>query len=155
MPELPEVEGLALDLGQRLAGRAIVRVDVAAFSALKTFDPPIQSLHGLFVDDVTRHGKFIDFDVSVTHLVMHLSRGGWIRWRDEVPALPPRPGKSSLAARVVLDDESCRLLDAVAATPGTRLERSAYDADGRCVEFARDVYRSDRAVFEVEADVTR
>ncbi|HEY1133123.1 MAG TPA: GntR family transcriptional regulator [Nocardioides sp.] len=58
-------------------------------------------------------------------------------------------------ASVVLDDTSCRLLDAVAATPGTRLERSAYDADGRCVEFARDVYRSDRAVFEVEADVTR
>lgn len=58
-------------------------------------------------------------------------------------------------ASVVLDDESCALLDAVAATPGTRLVRAALDADGRCVELARDLYRSDRAVFEVEADVTR
>ena len=40
MPELPEVEGLALDLAGRLKDRAIARVDIAAFSALKTFDPP-------------------------------------------------------------------------------------------------------------------
>lgn len=58
-------------------------------------------------------------------------------------------------ASVVLDDESCALLDARTATPGTRLERSAYTADGRCVEVAHDLYRSDRAVFEVEADVSR
>jgi len=38
VPELPEVHALALDLAGRLDGRAIVRVDIAAFSALKTFD---------------------------------------------------------------------------------------------------------------------
>ena len=54
MPELPEVEGLALDLRGRLDGRAIARVDIAAFSALKTFDPPLTALNGSFVDDVTR-----------------------------------------------------------------------------------------------------
>jgi formamidopyrimidine-DNA glycosylase len=107
VPELPEVEGLALDLSSRLDGRAIVRVDIAAFSALKTFDPPLSALTGTLVDGVTRHGKFLDIDASGLHLVVHLARAGWIRWRDEVPALPPKPStKSPLAARVVLDDGS-------------------------------------------------
>jgi formamidopyrimidine-DNA glycosylase len=123
VPELPEVEGLALDLGQRLAGRAIVRVDVAAFSALKTFDPPLSALHGTLVDGVTRHGKFLDVEASGLHLVLHLARAGWVRWRDEVPALPPKPSsKSPLALRVVLDDGSG--LDVTEA--GTRKGLAAY-----------------------------
>jgi formamidopyrimidine-DNA glycosylase len=82
-------------------------VHIAAFSALKTFDPPLRALEGLLVEDVTRHGKFLDVSVGGLHLVMHLARGGWVRWKDEVPTLPPRPGgRNPLAARVVLDDES-------------------------------------------------
>ncbi|MFT3873496.1 MAG: DNA-formamidopyrimidine glycosylase family protein [Nocardioides sp.] len=105
MPELPEVEALAVDLKSRLADRAIARVDLAAFSALKTFDPPLSALEGTLVEDVIRHGKFLDITASGLHLVLHLARAGWVRWRDEVPALPARPNsKSSLAARVVLDD---------------------------------------------------
>ncbi len=107
MPELPEVEALALDLRGRLRDRAIVRVDIAAFSALKTFDPPLSALSGTVVDDVVRHGKFLDVSASGVHLVLHLSRGGWVRWREELPKLPPKPSnKSPLAARVVLDDGS-------------------------------------------------
>ncbi len=107
MPELPEVEALALDLRTRLKDRAIARVDIAAFSALKTFDPPLSALHGALVDDVTRHGKFLDIAASGLHLVLHLSRAGWVRRRDEVPTQPPKPSnRSPLAARVVLDDGS-------------------------------------------------
>ncbi|WP_374454150.1 Fpg/Nei family DNA glycosylase [Nocardioides sp.] len=106
MPELPEVEALAQDLRKRLVGRAITRIDLAAFSALKTFEPPLQALHGTLVDDVTRHGKFLDIDASGVHVVIHLARAGWIRWRDEVPALPARPNsKNPLAVRIVIDDE--------------------------------------------------
>jgi formamidopyrimidine-DNA glycosylase len=105
VPELPEVEALAQDLRGRLVGRAISRIDLAAFSALKTFDPPLHALHGTLVDDVTRHGKFLDVDASGVHLVIHLARAGWIRWRDEVPALPAKPSsKNPLAARIVIDD---------------------------------------------------
>ena len=101
------MEALALDLRGRLEGRAIVRVDIAAFSALKTFDPPLPAVYGAFVDDVTRHGKFLDITTSAAHLVVHLSRAGWIRWRDEVPKTPPRPSnKSPIAARVVLDNDA-------------------------------------------------
>ncbi|KRA38980.1 MULTISPECIES: Fpg/Nei family DNA glycosylase [unclassified Nocardioides] len=105
MPELPEVEALALDLRGRLAGRAITRVHIAAFSALKTYDPPLAAIEGALVDDVRRHGKFLDIEASGLHLVLHLARAGWIRWKDDVPALPPRPNaKSPLAVRVVLDE---------------------------------------------------
>lgn len=105
VPELPEVEALVQDLRGRLVGRAISRVDLAAFSALKTFDPPLHALHGTLVDGVSRHGKFLDIEASGVHLVIHLARAGWIRWRDEVPALPARPNsKNPLAARVVIDD---------------------------------------------------
>ena len=123
MPELPEVEALALDLGGRLAGRAFTRVHLAQFSALKTFDPPLGALEGVLVDGVTRHGKFLDIDLSGTHLVMHLARAGWVRWRDEVPATPPKPSpKSTIAARIVLDDETG--LDVTEA--GTRKSLAMY-----------------------------
>ncbi len=123
VPELPEVEALALDLQGRLRDRAITTVHVAAFSALKTFDPPLQALEGTLVDGVTRHGKFLDIDASGLHLVIHLARAGWIRWRDEVPTAPPRAGsKSGLALRVVLDDGSG--LDVTEA--GTKKGLAAY-----------------------------
>ncbi len=105
MPELPEVEALALDLRGRLTGRAITKVHVAAFSALKTYDPPLTAIEGTLVDDVRRHGKFLDIEASGLHLVFHLARAGWVRWKDELPPVPPRPStKSTLAVRVVLDE---------------------------------------------------
>jgi len=101
------VEALALDLRGRFADRAIAKIHVVAFSALKTFDPPVTALEGSFVDDVTRHGKFLDISAGGLHLVFHLARAGWIRWRDELPPVPPRPSsKSPLAVRVVLDDDT-------------------------------------------------
>jgi formamidopyrimidine-DNA glycosylase len=106
VPELPEVQALADDLRTRLEDRAVARLDVVAFSALKTFSPPPSALQGLFVSGVSRHGKFLDIVVDELHLVVHLARGGWIRWRDELPAVPARPGKSPLAARLALDDGS-------------------------------------------------
>src|SRR3954466_8573569 len=107
MPELPEVEALVQDLRRRLVDRAVARVDLAAFSALKTFDPPLSALEGTLVEDVTRHGKYLDISTSGLHLVLHLARAGWVRWREEVPTIPPKPStKSTLAVRIVLDDES-------------------------------------------------
>ncbi len=107
MPELPEVEALAGFLRERVVGRVIARVDVLAISALKTYDPPVTALGGLTVTGASRHGKFLDLDVDGLHLVIHLARAGWLRWRDEIPAKPARPGgKNPLALRVHLDDGS-------------------------------------------------
>ena len=107
MPELPEVTALAADLHGRLKGRVIDRLVIVAFAALKTVDPPVSALSGRTVSGVTRHGKFLDIETDGPHVVIHLARAGWIRWR-EAPPPPPsgRPGKGPLAARLVLDDGS-------------------------------------------------
>ncbi len=107
MPELPEVESLVRYLTERAVGRVVARVEPVAISALKTFDPPAHGLQGLEVTGVTRHGKFLDVDVSGLHLVIHLARAGWLRWKDSQPTTLARPGgKNPLAFRVVLDDGS-------------------------------------------------
>src|SRR5436305_5245423 len=108
MPELPEVEALAAFLRERAAGRVIDRADVAAISVLKTYQPDVTVLRGRTITGAARHGKFLDLDVSrdgaPLHVVMHLARGGWLRWRDSLPEEPTRPGKGPLAFRIRLDD---------------------------------------------------
>jgi formamidopyrimidine-DNA glycosylase len=107
MPELPEVESLAAVLRTHAVGHAIARADAASFSVLKTFDPPLAALTGQVITEVGRHGKFLDLSTDQgLHLIMHLARAGWLRWREDLPTAPPRPGKSPLAFRLRLDDGS-------------------------------------------------
>ena len=105
MPELPEVEALAAFLRERAIGRTVARADTAAFSAVKTFDPPLSALSGATITGVDRRGKFLDLDVDGLHLVIHLARAGWLQWRDSLPPAPPRPGKGPLAFRLHLAPE--------------------------------------------------
>ncbi|WP_316576119.1 MULTISPECIES: Fpg/Nei family DNA glycosylase [Nocardia] len=101
MPELPEVEALAQFLRDHAVGAVVGRVDVAALSAVKTFDPPVTALSGRDVTGAGRWGKFLGMDCGGLWLITHLSRGGWLRWVDEPNPLPPKPGgKSPLALRV-------------------------------------------------------
>jgi formamidopyrimidine-DNA glycosylase len=104
VPELPEVEALAADLRERVVGRRIQRVDVAAISALKTFDPPPSALHGQEITGAGRFGKFLDIIAGDLHLVIHLARAGWLHYRDSITPTPPKPGKGPIALRVRLDD---------------------------------------------------
>ena len=106
MPEMPEVESLARFLTEKCVGHAIARIELMAFSALKTYDPPLSALNGLEIEGVTRHGKFLDISAQGLHLVFHLARAGWLRWKDELPAAPPKPGRGPLALRLRLDDDS-------------------------------------------------
>jgi len=120
MPELPEVAALADFLRARASGRTIAGVEVGSIAALKTFDPPTDALRGGKVTDVARHGKWLDVAVAPgpgshdapLHLLFHLSRGGWVRWSDELSTKPVRPslggsGRGAvLALRVRLDDGS-------------------------------------------------
>ncbi len=107
MPELPEVESLAVFLRARATGHAVARADAASFSVLKTFDPPLTSLAGQVITGVGRHGKFLCIRCDGgLHLVIHLARAGWLRWRDDLPQTPPKPGKGPLAFRLTLDDGS-------------------------------------------------
>jgi formamidopyrimidine-DNA glycosylase len=97
------VEALAADLRERVVGHVIQRVEVAAISALKTFDPPPTVLHGRPVTGAGRFGKFLDLISDDLHLLVHLSRAGWLHYRDALPAAPLKPGKGPIALRVRLD----------------------------------------------------
>lgn len=102
---MPEVESLVRFLRPACIGRVIAQIDLVAFSALKTYDPPLTALHGLEIEAVERHGKFIDLSAQGLHLVFHLARAGWLRWKDEVSDKPP-PRKGPLSLRLRLDDGS-------------------------------------------------
>jgi formamidopyrimidine-DNA glycosylase len=107
MPELPEVAALAAYLTERAAGHVVDRADAAAFSAMKTYDPPLSAVVGRTVTGAGRHGKFLDIGIDGDlHLIVHFSRAGWLHYRDTLPAAPPRPGKGPTAVRVRLDDGS-------------------------------------------------
>jgi formamidopyrimidine-DNA glycosylase len=99
VPELPEVEALAAFLREQAVGQVVARIDVATISVLKTYDPPLTSLHGLTITGVGRHGKFLDLDCDGLHFITHLARGGWLRWIDSLSRTPPRPGRGPLALR--------------------------------------------------------
>jgi formamidopyrimidine-DNA glycosylase len=120
MPELPEVEILCRRLDERCAGRQVDRLELASISALKTFDPPLSSLAGHVIESCSRRGKYVCFKLrfgdgpspttgggehgpraGTTWLVIHLARGGWIKWRRQLAAAA-RPGKGPLALRVGL-----------------------------------------------------
>ena len=122
MPELPEVEALAAYLRERAAGHTVSRIEVAAISALKTYDPPVSAAAGLLITGASRHGTFLDIHLGGDargagdsqrssgddlHLVVHLARAGWLHYRDAFKAgTPLKPGSGPIAVRVRLDDGS-------------------------------------------------
>lgn len=120
MPELPEVQGLATWLTSKLAGSTIERIRLRSVSALKTYDPPISSLEGAMVEGVSRRGKYLAIRallnqsshrspstghsrLAALYLVIHLSRAGWIRWREQVGARKPSQ-RGPLVAEIIFPD---------------------------------------------------
>jgi formamidopyrimidine-DNA glycosylase len=122
VPELPEVQALVDFLRERTSGLAIVGIELGSISVLKTYDPAPTSLHGLPINSVVRHGKFIDIEAEGLHMVFHLARAGWLRWSDTLGATTIRPGKSPIALRCRLSDGSG--FDLTEA--GTRKRLAAY-----------------------------
>jgi formamidopyrimidine-DNA glycosylase len=94
---------LARFLTAKAGGATIDRVQLATFSALKTFDPPLDALVGRKLIGVGRRGKYLTFDLDGLWLVLHLARGGWVQWREQLAAGRPKLGKGPLALRVGLD----------------------------------------------------
>ena len=82
MPEMPEVESLARFLTEKCGG---TRLPASISSPSAHSRPTIRrclQLHGLEMESVTRRGKFLDISAQGLHLVFHLARAGWLRWRD-------------------------------------------------------------------------
>jgi DNA-formamidopyrimidine glycosylase len=92
-------------------GRVIDRADVAEIAVLKTYDPALTALAGRAITATARYGKFLDLVTDTDpgggpalHLITHLARAGWLRWRDKLPEEPPRPGRGPLAFRLRFRD---------------------------------------------------
>ena len=75
----------------------------------------------------------------------------WTLLRDNY-AIVPSNAQATLQF-IVIDDASASLLRLRSAAPGILQTRKTYDQAGRCIEFARDIYRADRAAFEFDAIV--
>lgn len=102
MPELPEVEALALFVADQATGQVVERVDLGSLSALKTYAPPLSALVGRTVTGARRIGKYLCIEVEGLTLATHFSRAGWLHWREPVPPARLKPGKGPMALRVGL-----------------------------------------------------
>ena len=111
MPEMPEVQGLVDFLRGRATGLTITRVTVAAFAALKTYDPPVDALVGA---EIT-----LGLAARQVHRPGHDHRDAGFR---AAPDLPPREGRvAALVRPAALDDHP----------PGQDADRAARRAVGR------------------------
>ena len=105
MPELPEVQALTAGLVARMAGRRSRALPAGLVLGPEDgANRPSDELVGRMVAGVERRGKFVCIDVGGLWLVVHLARGGWVKWYETVPAAALRPGRSPIALRVGLDD---------------------------------------------------
>jgi formamidopyrimidine-DNA glycosylase len=96
MPELPDITVYVEALERRVVGETLERVRIQAPFLLRTFDPPIDSVHGSKVREIRRLGKRIAFGLDDDlWVVLHLMIAGRLAWKPRGAKLG---GKVSLAS---------------------------------------------------------
>ena len=108
VPELPEVRAAAGWLTANLGGHEVAKVSIGSLSFVKTFEPSPDSLVGRTIDSVTTRGKFLVFNFAEpdpVHAVVHLSLGGWLKWRANAPTTPLKLNKQPVAIRMHAEPE--------------------------------------------------
>ena len=107
MPELPEVEITARRLDEALRGTQVQSVLAPGVNALKTFDPPLETLVGREIEGVRRRGKQFIVDVEGDlALLIHLMSAGRLQLFDKLAG--PRDRTSRLLVRLA-DGRELRL----------------------------------------------
>jgi GntR family transcriptional regulator len=98
----------------------------------------------------------VPFAIETTYLPAELTPGIldepdegslWALLRDRYGIALSR--STAVLESIVLDDTSSALLKLRPGSAGTLLTRRTLDSAGRCIEYARDIYRADRTAFEV------
>ena len=105
MPELPEVRAHAERLSDGYGGATLAKLEVLSFTALKTYDPRPDALHGRTLDRVDQRGKYLLLRFGDLTAVVHLMQGGRLR-DDPKRSKKPRGG----LVRFVFDDDRALLL---------------------------------------------
>lgn len=130
MPELPEMAGLADFLAETVVGARLADVQVASLNAIKTAEPAISTAAGQVVVAVVRRGKWLQLQLNQEEslfLLIHLSRAGWVVWRDDPPASPVRMGSGPLAVRMTFTDQDGVMFGALDLTEaGSRKRLAVY-----------------------------
>jgi formamidopyrimidine-DNA glycosylase len=93
VPELPDVVVYVEALQARIVGQRLTRVLLLNPFALRSVEPPLESLHGRTARGVRRIGKRIALDFGdELFLVLHLMIAGRLRWRapGQKPGVGPR-----------------------------------------------------------------
>jgi formamidopyrimidine-DNA glycosylase len=103
MPELPDVEDYRAALTARVVGATLTTVRVQGISLLKTYDPPVDALHGRVCREVRRLGKRLVFvfpgpdpsgggPADDLFAVLHLMIAGRLAWAEPGAKVPGRIG---------------------------------------------------------------
>ena len=99
MPELPDVEDYIAALQPRVVDATLLKARVTGVSLLRSYDPPVDALHGRRVTGLRRLGKRLVFEFAdedpALFAVLHLMIAGRLRWREPGAKVP---GKIGLAA---------------------------------------------------------
>ena len=85
MPELPEVETIRRGLVQKIVGREIERVEIRS-NKIVSYPSPAQLQDALLhqtIDQISRRGKFLVFDVGDSRLLIHLGMTGQLTYWDQ------------------------------------------------------------------------
>lgn len=118
-------------------------------------DATVHAFHRLrTVDDVPFALETTFLPADLTPGILDVADEGslWAILRDRYGIELSR--STAVLESIVLDDTSSAQLNVRPGSAGTLLTRTTFGVDGRRVEFARDVYRADRASFEVSVDLS-
>jgi formamidopyrimidine-DNA glycosylase len=93
MPEFPEVEALRRSLDEPVRASPIERAGPAHVATLKTFEPPLEALHGRRFAGAERRGKNVLFPTEDEELVLHihLMSAGRLRYLKPSEQRPKNP----------------------------------------------------------------
>jgi formamidopyrimidine-DNA glycosylase len=101
VPELPDIEDYRAALAARVVDATLTRTRIQGISLLKSYDPPVDALHGRVCTEVRRLGKRLVFAFTPDggdeplFAVLHLMIAGRLAWADPGAKVP---GKVGLAA---------------------------------------------------------
>jgi formamidopyrimidine-DNA glycosylase len=93
MPELPEVEITARRLDRAAAGASVESALSPGMVAMKTFDPPLDTLTGKTLTRVRRVGKMLAVDFEELTLLVHLMSAGRLQLFDQRASLRDRASR--------------------------------------------------------------
>lgn len=93
MPEYPDIAIYIERLQHIIGDQPLQKVRIANPFFLRTFDPPIESIHGLKLVDIERIGKRIVFVLENDYfLILHLMISGRLYWHEAGYAIPRKKG---------------------------------------------------------------